>query len=65
MEKDSLKVTTIRKMRTMKAQQTEMIIYVRERWDLIENGETLKYSKTVELPAATDDVVMYFTKDSK
>lgn len=58
----SFKITTVRRMKTMKAQQTEMIIYVSERWEMLDDGKTIKYTKSVELPAATDDVLLYFTK---
>jgi hypothetical protein len=66
-EKDgkSMKVATVRRMKTLKAGQTEMIIYVRERWEVLEDGKSLRYVKTVELPAATDEVTLYFLKEEK
>lgn len=57
----SLKITTVRKMKTMRAGQTEVIIYIREKMDILEDG-TLKYVKTVELPTGRDDVTLYFNK---
>ena len=60
----SLQVTTVRRFKTMKAGQTEFIVYTREKWDLLEDGKTLKYAKTVELPNATDDILLFFTKDA-
>lgn len=65
MEKEgkSFKVTTVRKMKTMKAGQTEMIIYVREKWNILDDGKTLKYIKTVELPNAIDETILYFSKN--
>lgn len=64
MEKEgkSLQITIVRRMKTMKAGQTEVEIYVREKWDVVENGKMLKYSKTVELPSARDDVILYFNR---
>jgi hypothetical protein len=49
----------------MRAGQTEMTIYVREKWDVIEDGKALKYSKTVELPSARDDIILFFNKAEK
>lgn len=66
-EKDgkSIKITTIRRMKTLKAAQTEMLIYVRERWDILDDGKSLRYVKTIDLPSATDEVTLYFSKDEK
>jgi hypothetical protein len=64
-EGTSLEVTIVRKMKTMRAGQTEMTIYVREKWDVIEDGKALKYSKTVELPSARDDIILFFNKAEK
>lgn len=60
----SVKANTIRKMKTSKSEQSEMIVYVREKWDLSEDGNSLKYIKTIELPNVTDEVILFFSKSS-
>lgn len=58
----SIKSNTVRKMKTMKSEQSEMIIYVREKWDLSDDGNSLKYIKTVEMPNTTDGVILFFSR---
>jgi hypothetical protein len=55
----SLELTVIRKM---KGAQGEAEITTRERWKLSDDGKTLQLHRTVQTPAARDDIDMTLAK---
>lgn len=56
---NQIQFTTIRRMNTMKG---DIEITIREVWKLSKDGKSLKFERTVETPAARDEIVMVLTR---
>jgi len=54
-----IQFTNIRRMNTMKG---DIEITTREVWKLSKDGKSLRFERTVETPAARDEIVMVLTK---
>ncbi|HEX8637207.1 MAG TPA: hypothetical protein VF692_04015, partial [Pyrinomonadaceae bacterium] len=55
----SLQITTIRRMKTPTG---EMEVTTREVWKLSDDGQSLRFQRTVETPTARDEIIMTMSK---
>jgi hypothetical protein len=58
----TLKLTTIRRTHTPKG---EMEVTVWEVWKISDDGKSLRFQRTVEAPAARDEIIMFLTKSDQ